>query len=247
MRPNAWLGLVAVLISTSLWGAEDKANLEAQQKALGTKNNVWSFGVAGVDHELAEGDGSNLTGGSVMVQLGRGYIGSNWFGQASVDIIAGPYQTPQRSKPKLDHSGTGFSTLWGYSFHETGIRREGGAFGMSLGASYADIVGRNTDVFTSSDEIIDQFVMRVSNFSMTPGLFYAWLQKARPDGNKPEYLVTRIEGYILNLGIQIPILATQTTKYQSFTLDRSQETGESQSGRMKGYSILLNLTALLGT
>lgn len=246
MLLKLWIACFGIMISASLWGAESDLSLEAEQKTLGTKNSVWVFGIAGVDYELAEGDGSNLTGGSVMVQLGRGYIGPHWFGQGSVDIIAGPYQTPQRSKPKLDHAGTGFSALTGYSFNDVGIRSEGGAFGISLGLSYADIIGRNTDVFNSGTEIIDQFVMRVANFSITPGLFYAWLEKARPDGNKPEHLVTRLEGYILNLGVQLPLRATQTTKYQSLPPDRSSETSESQSGHMKGYSIVLNLTTLLG-
>ncbi len=246
MRPKHGLVFLCFAISGFAFGIESKTNLEAQQKALGTKNSVWVFGIAGVDHELAEEDASNLTGGSVMVQIGRGYIGKHWFGQGAVDIIAGPYQTPQRSKPRLDHSGTGFYTLWGYSFNEGGMRKEGGSFGMSLGLSYADIVGRSTDVYSSGTETIDQFVMRVSSFAATPGLFYAWLEKARPDGNKPEYLITRIEGDVVNLGLALPLLATQTTKYQSYTPTKPEGTNESQSGRMKGYSIVLNLTALLG-
>lgn len=246
MRRRNWLALYGLLIGGTLFGADAKRNLEAQQKALGTKNSVWVFGVAGVDHDLAEKDGSNLNGGSVMVQIGRGYIGTRWFGHGSVDIISGPYQTPQRSKPKLDHSGTGFSTLWGYNLNEGGIRKEGGSFGLSLGLSYADIVGRSTDTYSSGNETVEQFVMRVSNFAVMPGLFYAWLEKARPNGNKPEYLVTRIEGYLLNLGVAVPFLATQTTKYQSYTPTKPEGTAESQSGRMNGYSIVLNLTTLLG-
>ena len=65
--------------------------------------------------------------------------------------------------------------------------------------------------------------------------------------NRPEQLVTRIEGGILNLGFDIPL----TTKYSATYAKRAANTtsiGEPQTerGTLKGYSVFVNYTVFLG-
>jgi len=67
-----------------------------------------------------------------------------------------------------------------------------------------DTIGRSIGLSSSKDgaDVIDKYVMRVTNYSVCPSIFFAWLnEKSRPTGNTPDLLTTKIEGYLLNIGI----------------------------------------------
>ena len=249
--------MIRIVVVTLLLIASQAAADEA------TRNTFWHLGMNGERHLLKSGENLHLVGSSLVVQLGRGYVGENWYGSVSLDIISGPYEPVQRDAQTLDYLGTGFTVWWGYNAEPVNIRTDKGNYGFSLGLSYADIVGRTVGQrrYTreaqgvAGTEVVDDYVMRITNFSLIPAVFFCWLTEPRPLNNRPENLRTRIEGYLLTIGVATPLMATYQVKYKSTNLpekyDSSKDkapvpTSQSKHGRLKGYSIVLSFTAMLG-
>jgi len=89
-----------------------------------------------------------------------------------------------------------------------------------------------------------------------PAVFFCWLKDPRQANNRPENLMTRIEGYLLTIGVSSPLLTTYQTSYRQTALDQEKSRGAptpvyrtdpiSVHGRLRGYSLVLSFTALLG-
>lgn len=193
------------------------------------KRNVFSVGLAGTRHSLKSGEADEVIGNAGAVSLGAGYIAKSWLFNASFDILLGPYEPTRQGAYNVDFYGTG-ATLWtGFSAQTLDLRSPAGGYGFALGLSYADMVGRSAEATGGSPE----YTMRVNHLSLVPGLFFSWLEPARPRGNTPDLLKTRLEGEILSLGMSMPLLST-------FNANAAK-------GRLRGYSIVLNITGVIGT
>ena len=239
------------LISLFLFlGTAANAATESQEK--GERNTVWTISLSGKRMGLKSGDGYNLLGSSSEVQLGWGYLSTHWYSNISLDVISGPFQAAHQDSLTLDFSGTGFTTLIGYSAEKGNLRTVKGSYGFTLGISYADIIGRpvsNTGELRDNSKI-DKFIMRVTKFSVFPSIFFCWLKPARANGNSPELLKTRLEGYILTLGIGVPLRADYKVNLDRTTVDpddgSESEATEVVKGGLKGNTIIISFTALLG-
>jgi hypothetical protein len=215
------------------------------------RKSVWSFGLTGARHSLKAGNGRDeFLGNSAAVQIGNGSVAKSWYSLGSLDILLGPYEPALGDQLSVDYQGTGLTMWTGFSAQTLDLRSEAGGYGFALGLSYADIVGRSIGKNKKDDGSADPdngarigaYTMRVTNFSLLPGIFFSWLSPARPSGNAPELLATRTEGYILTLSAAMPLLVSYSAKFER--LDGEQE---SDSGRLRGYSVLVTLMSLLGT
>lgn len=211
---------------------------------IATKNEVWAFGLGGFKHTLRSDDGYGLSGVGSVVQLGRGHIATNWYVNGTIDIISGPYHADQKHASQVDFAGTGFTANFGYGLTSS-LRGAGSSYGFALGLHYADIVGRNIEASAPAPGVsVDGITMRVNDFSLMPGIFFSWLEPARPRGNKPILLITRLEGYLLSFSVAMPMLASYNIKY--LQTDAAGTASQSKSGPLKGYSFVVQLSALLG-
>ena len=174
------------------------------------------------------------------VSLGAGYISKSWLFNGSVDILLGPYEPTRGERFDVDFYGTG-ATLWlGFSAQTLDLRSPEGGYGFALGLSYADTVGRSAEL---SSGATPDYVMHVTNLSLVPGLFFSWLKPARPRGNTPELLTTRLEGEVLSFGMAMPLISSYSATYESEVAPRQSVT---EKGRLRGYSLTLSLTGFLG-
>ena len=236
------------------------------------RNTVWSIGLSGLRQTLKSGDGYNLLGSSSEVQLGWGYISTHWYSSISLDVISGPFQATHQDSLTLDFSGTGFTGIIGYSAEKGNLRTTEGSYGFALGFSYTDIIGRpvSNRLEIRDGSQVDQFTMRVNNFSIFPSIFFCWLLPERRLGNTPELLKTRLEGYILTIGIGVPLRAnykaninrtliaetdesttedsdsTNSSDTQDTAPSDNEKISESIKGGLKGNTIVISFTALLG-
>ena len=249
-----WLALGVGLVG--LLGVGARAAAEEK------RNTVWYLGMNGERHLLKSGEGNHLLGSSLEVQLGRGYIGESWYGTVSVDIISGPYEPVEQKTQSLDYLGTGITMWWGYNAEPVSIRTDKGNYGFSLGLSYADIVGRSVGERRfvrevpggkEETEVVDDYVMRVTDFALIPAIFFCWLKEPRVLNNKPENLMTRIEGYLLTIGVAMPLIASYQVKYKSTKPDKTGQTDPplktepvSVHGGLRGYSLVVSFSVLLG-
>ena len=221
-------------------------------KALGSKyritdedrSSAWFLGLAGYQHSLKSGDANNVLGTATAVQLGYTHIDDTWMLLSSLDVISGPYLSPHQQERNLDYSGTGTTLLVASSAEGADIRSYSGNYGFALGISYMDIVGRVVGERFDSEQRIDKLVMRVTNLSFMPSIFFTWLEpKARKVSNRPQDLNTRIEGYFLNIGFQVPMIANYTLRYDRIEEER---TSIKEKGDLFGFSIIVSVAAILG-
>ncbi len=234
-KNNLSLAILLYGLGTGAWCAEAPATKEV-------RNNVWSMSISTHQHNLKSGDGNHILGASGLVQLGWGYIGDTWLAGTTLDFVTGPFQSPKQQNLVVDFSGTGFSSYIGFSAENQNIRTYDGNYGFLLGISYTDIIGRSVGRRISENEgtIINNWVMRVNNFTLYPSVFFCWMEPARSKGNSPIDLQTRIEGYLLNIGLAAPIQTTYKLKYEEDGISTSTK------GNLKGYSVVVTFSALLG-
>lgn len=252
----------SVLVALSVAFPALAQDTSAKEKTFGPRQDAFSVGLSGQRHSLKSGDGNEVLGNSAVIQLGKGYIADTWFWNASLDIHLGPYEPARGRQLDVDYFGTGLSLWAGTSAQNSNLRSPEGGYGFALGLSYADVVGRSLgrnrlEQGDPSDprnqHLIDNYVLRVTNFSLLPAIFFCWLDEARPAGNTPELLATRLEGFILTVGMAMPLLVSYKAQYDTRTQRDRQNTivkpagTARESGQLRGYSIVIALTAMLGT
>ncbi len=245
-----WLKIVTVLLlvfkSQLGIGAPAVATSTMSRE---TKGSVWSFGLTGLQENLKGSNNHQLIGPSTAIQIGFGHIAEDWLAIVSADILQGPYQPTYDSQLQVDYSGFGISAWTGLSAQKANLRSPEGGYGFALGLSYGTLkglmVGRNRldsgNGTASTRGLVDSYTMTLSKLTLIPGVFFSWLTNARPHGNTPDLLKTRIEGYVLMVGAATPMFATYTAAYTKGT-----NTEQRDSGSLSGYSITVNFTALLG-
>lgn len=247
LRRKFLTGLVVAMCHHAHALGADVAAPSPPVDGVDARDNYWSIGLAGYQNNLKSGTDQSLLGPSLVVQVGRGHLENNWFLSGTLDIISGPYRAQQGGPVDLDFQGTGFTALLGYSAENTSLRTDLGNYGFTFGISYSDMVGRSLEgkrTQLADGNAIEKFTTRVTNFSILPAVFFCWLEPPRKKGNDPDLLVTRIEGYILNLGIAVPMKANFTNKYDKISEDGV--TPQSERGSLKGYTLMVSLTAALG-
>ncbi len=216
---------------------------------------------------IDEGTPHHINGNALSLGLGVSYFAPTWFLRTNINFHLGPYEPFAHRSLTMDFFGTGLGVLLGLSAQGSELYSPKGGYGFALGLNYADIIGRsiggNKEVFdkiSSTDEanqVIDEYQIRINDFAVMPAFFFSWLKKPRPIGNTPDLLVTRLEGYILTLGLKFPIKTTYLSriKYASSefinTDNQTQEsvpaslpTEEKQTGVLSGYSFNISMMAI---
>lgn len=235
-------------------------------------NHFWSVGLTGERFTFKAGDGYELLGNSGGLAIGYGYIKGRWFLMGEGEMFVGPFDPSYRRILNVDYQGTAIQTWWGYSAEELDLRHPDGGYGFIFGFNYKDIVGKSVDQQDhpiapgTAKEMRESFnhSVRATSFSITPGIFFCWMQSPRVKTSKS--LVTRIEGYLLTLSYSMPIFSRYQAKYSSWefkdkvnrNLDELEDHDPVQSdeirqgrfkkgGKLKGHSITITFQALLGT
>lgn len=224
----------------------------AKANAPEIRNSVWSIGISRAQYMLKASDGEQFLGVSSIIHLGKGNIYDNWFLTYFLDVISGPYSSQQRETLKIDFRGTGISIFTGYNAEQVSIRTEDGSYGFGLGFNYFDVIGRADidEQFYLSKKGVDNYVMRITQFSLIPSIFFSWLKSGRAVSNNPDQLKTRIEGSLLTIGVSMPLLANYHVRYGEYSFSENDSSGRTQSmskkGELKGYTIIVSYLVLFG-
>jgi hypothetical protein len=239
---------------------EQESGLSLEKaRAISQKNyrrTMWVFGLSGQKMTLKSGDDYEILGNQAAIQIGTSYFATQWYFLGTADIILGPYEPTQNQQIDVDFFGTGLSTWFGFSAQTLDIRSRAGGYGFALGLIYGDLVGRSYSLNRKdsqrrlpnglpekdNESLIESYSMRITHFSVSPGLFFSWLEEARPLSNTKENLRTRVEGSLLTIGLAVPLDTTYSAKVvlTNKSTDRS-------TGRLRGYSILVTWSAILST
>lgn len=227
-----------------------------------SSETYYFVGFTGVRQNMRGLEVHALTGNSVEINFGMKSLGRNWYLDGSVDVRQGPYEPILDRQLDSDYFGTGFTLTWGISAQNLDIRSIEGSYGFALSAKYLDIAGRSIGrnrseaAFASGDKdsIISKYSMRVNELSLTPSIFFSWLTTKREKSNKPEHLKTRIEGYMINIGLSVPYSSRYKARYDlterpsEDNPDMSTQTSTiTEHGSLRGYSFIIALSTLFDT
>jgi hypothetical protein len=225
------------------------------------RNGFWSFGLSGLRHTLKAGNGNEVLGNTAAISIGTGYLRHKWYSYGTLNILLGPYEPTRDRQLNVDFEGSGATYWLGFSAQDLDLRSAAGGYGFVMGLDYSDIsghsVGRNRQ--ESGDPanpknvgLINKYSMHVSQLAVIPSIFFCWLEPGRLKGNTPELLRTRVEGYVLTIGIGIPFLSKYRAGYVMKIKDEETGRGEivdksvNETGKLEGFSIIINFTSLLG-
>lgn len=238
-RLFALILLIAAISGPTLL-ASDALQDSKPESGIGT----WTFGLEVTQTSLKSGQGQHLLGLQNSANLGWGYLAHKWYTYINFDIISGPYGSLRKETILAEYEGTGLSTGIALSAGKEGLRTNEGNYGFLLALRYRDVVGRNvseTNVMLEDGRIGRNWSLRVNNFSLLPAIFFCWLKPDRPAGNRPQDLMTRLEGYFLTIGISTPLSARYYLSYQN------ESNTIKQTGLLKGYSIVIALSSLFNS
>ena len=201
--------------------SEQKNHLEKSS----TKNQFWSVGFIWNNFSYQSEDDYEFAGNNQVLAFGYGHLGRNWFVLLEGSIVNGPYFLRHESF-NLDYEGTGADLWWGYSATGASLRDMNGGYGFSFGLNHSSLVGKNP--YRKKEKTIPNYYFdngrtigetaKISSTFLSPGIFFCWLEPSRTFGPSLDQLVTRIEGYIFSLAIQVPLFNRYNFKYEQWQL-----------------------------
>lgn len=218
--------------------------LTARAAPVPQRNSAWSLGLTLLKQDLSYLRQSIYHGTSGTIKVGKGYFWNKWMAGMSIDILAGPHNSPENQDVDVDFSGTGFSSYLGYLVLGERLQSNQTGIGVLWTFSYSDIIGRSvgTQIESANNpDPINGWVMRVNNFSGGPSLFASWIKSPRKAGETPELLMTRLEGMILQVGMHSPFLTKFNLKYDSLSGSQSIR------GQLDGQTYFISLDFLFGS
>lgn len=218
--------------------------------------SYFQLGIKGLKHQLKSGNENQLIGNAVTISLGASKVEKTYAQSLSLEIIQGPFQPAIDGKFEVDFEGTGITYSLLASAQDADLRSVSGSYGFALSFSYSDIVGRSggslsgTSYLENDENEISAYSMRVNQFAIAPGLFFAWMQKKRQLTQTKADLMTRVEGYFLSLSASIPLQVGYRSTYE-YPATKDQETQEvsviktKTKGNLGGYSIIIEFMSIL--
>lgn len=226
---------------------------------IAIRNSAFSIGLVGVRHVLHTSRREAIQGNGAEIPLGFAWIERSWYLNATYSLILGPYEPVLRGHLTADGAGNGLSLTWGYSVQGLDLRTDAGGYGFAVGLRYLESVTRSTgrDRLAQSDpasgvlldDMHENFTQRHTSLALAPGLFFAWLKPARPRGNAPDLLMTRMEGQVLSISLAVPVQSRVRTRYDLLRAGEQQDQPREAvdiRDQATGYSMLIELTVFLG-
>ena len=175
------------------------------------------------------------------IDIGRGWVRPSWWSLVELSLMLGPNGQRLPDSPPLDFIGTGFRVRAGHTLPGQVLRKADGDWGIEFGLEYNEWIARSYQDRTLADGAVSSsWVVRSRWIFVQPALFYSLWQPPRPQGHKPEWITTRIEGVVFSLGLSIPVQSQLQASYL--------KAGEKQSvtDHWRGSLAFLSLTSWLG-
>lgn len=174
------------------------------------------------------------------INIGFVWIEDSWWAKGGMHLPLGPNSQRYPDSPPLDNEGYGVSAIFGKSLSGS-LRKDSGDYGLELGVESFELSARSFRRQVLNDgSATDSWIVKTRWVAITPAIFATFLRPARPQGNAPEWLMTRIEGYRIALGVVVPVQKSWDLRYKqgdSFRGDR---------GSWKGFHGLFSVNAWLG-
>jgi hypothetical protein len=217
-----------------------------------SNTRFWSFGIGLENHNYGTEE-MPIEGMAQVTSLGYGNLQEKYFWKVGGFLSNGPIRPVFAEKLILDSSSKGLNFLWGYSLFTPSMRSSfssGPLLGLRQVEFSSETLGSREETTVNSKRNYS-LKTKYSSLSLEAGLFYCKALAARPTGNRPDLLVTRVESWNLHLSAVLPLFSkfngTLETSDGSALIDsKSPRQRKNLSSKLKGYSILLNLDTWFG-
>ncbi len=242
--------VLSFCLSTPLWAQAPK---EAEKTIVPDSKTVaeadlpprkmnWSVGMDARELNVTPGDRRyKQREVSPDINIGVTWIEPVWWAMGRVHLPVGPTSQRYADSPPLDTEGYGVSFNFGKSLLNHELRQANGDYGLEVGLESFELSARSFRRQVLSDgSSTDNWVVKTRWTAITPAVFATFLKPARPEGNKPEWLMTRIEGYRVALGVVVPVQRSWDLRYGK------NGTPVGDRGSWSGVHGLLSLNAWLG-
>ncbi len=209
--------------------------------ALPARNGNWSIGFDVRKLNITPSNRSYKQRGLTPdINVGYVYIKDSWWVMARGHVPFGPTSVRYPDSPPVDFEGYGLSATFGKSLTSS-LRNPGGSYGAEMGVEIFQLVGRSFRRQVLADQSISEaWLMKAGWTAITPALTATFLKPARPQGNRPEWLMTRIEGYHMSLGVVIPVQRSWDLRWEH------DHVGQGDRGTWKGVFGVVSLSTWLG-
>ena len=212
-----------------------------QIAALPARTGAWSIGFDVRQLNVTPSDRRYKQRSSAPdVNVGYVYIDDSWWVTARGHLPFGPTSQRYPDSPPIDFEGYGFSTTYGRSLSGH-LRDPSGDYGAEIGLEVFELVGRSFRRQVLTDKSVSNaWVMKTRWTALTPALTATFLKPSRPQGSRPEWLMTRIEGYRISAGVVIPVQNSWDLRWEH------DGVGQGNRGSWTGMMSVISLTAWLG-
>ncbi len=235
------LTLLLLGVTFSLAAEAETASAPDGATSFTPREHAWSIGASLRSLRIKADDDYALNAVAPNIEIGRGWVRPAWWSLVELSLMLGPNSQSLPDSPPLDFIGTGFRLRAGHAFPGQLLRKEGGDWGMELGFEYTEWIARSYQDRTLADgTVTGSWVVRNRWIFVQPALFYSLWQPPRPQGHKPEWITTRIEGLVLSLGMSVPVQSQLQASYL--------KAGEKKAvtDHWRGTLAFLSLTTWLG-
>jgi len=205
------------------------------------REHAWSIGVSLRRLDIKADYDYKLSALAPNIDIGRGWVRPAWWSLVEISLMLGPNSQRLPDSPPLDFIGTGFRFRAGHALPGRLLRKPGGDLGLELGVEYNEWIARSyQDRSLSDSSVSSSWVVRSRWIFVQPALFYSIWQAPRPQGQRPEWITTRIEGVVFSLGLSVPVQSQMQASYV--------KGGEKQSvtDHWQGTLVFLSVTSWLG-
>jgi hypothetical protein len=234
---------LAILLLGSKLGlaAEAQSGAAPGATSFTPREHAWSIGASLRRLDIQADSDYKLNALAPNIDIGRGWVRPKWWSLVEISLMLGPNGQRLPDSPPLDFIGTGFRFRAGHALPGRLLRSPDGDLGLELGVEYNEWIARSYQDRTLTDgSVSSSWVVRSRWIVVQPALFYSLWQAPRPQGHKPEWITTRIEGVIFSLGLSVPVQSQMQASYV--------KGGEKQgvTDHWQGTLAFLSVTSWLG-
>ncbi|MDQ3235071.1 MAG: hypothetical protein M3Q07_24950, partial [Pseudobdellovibrionaceae bacterium] len=155
------------------------------------REHAWSIGTSLRRLDIKADYDYQIQAVAPYIDIGRGWVRPAWWSLFELSLILGPNGQRLPESPPLDFIGTGFRFRAGHVLPGQLLRKPEGDWGVELGLEYNEWIARSyQDEQLSDGQISSSWVVRNRWIFVQPALFYSRWQPARPQGHKPDWIMT---------------------------------------------------------
>ncbi len=218
------------------------------------KTGFVSAGLSLKRSSFTETNKSEIKGNALEIQLGYAKVLPNIILHGHLNIVNGPFTKSLDNQFVTDFSGNGASFTSYFNVESNSFYKLSYTKGLHIGTTYQTLTGKSygrnlrVPVGEQNGEA-SSYEIEHTSITIHPGVFYSWHVPTRTFGNSPDKLMTRIEGYILALAVDVPVFSqySSVTNFNSNSETAAQVSQDKKTGSMAGMGWTLSLTTLFGT